>query len=186
MRMALWELMLIAVGLSMDALAVSICRGLEMRGVDYRRAFVIALFFGGFQAAMPVIGYFFGSGFARYIRDFDHWIAFGLLAFIGVKMIREALKGGCGACPLNLRALVVMAFATSVDALAAGLTFALLRVNILKSALLIGATTFVLSFLGVAVGNRVGARFQKRAGIAGGAALVGIGLKVLVEHLSAL
>ena len=185
--MALWELVLIAVGLSMDAFAVSICRGLEMRRIDYRRAAVIAVFFGGFQAAMPLIGYFFGAGFARYLRDFDHWIAFGLLAFIGVKMIREAVRGGaCEACALNLRALVVMAFATSVDALAAGLTFALLKVDILRSALLIGATTFVLSFLGVAVGNRVGARFQRRAGIAGGAVLVGIGLKLLAEHLGAI
>ncbi len=187
--MALWELLVIAVGLSVDAFAVSVCQGLQMRNkINYARALLIALFFGGFQAAMPTIGYFLGHSLERYIRSFDHWIAFALLLFIGGHMIWEAIQKGDQEqeCDLSLRFLTVMAFATSVDALAVGVTFAFLRVHLLKSVLIIGITTFILSFFGVTAGNRFGARSWKKAEIAGGAVLIGIGAKIRFEHLGIL
>lgn len=187
--MAIWELLLIAVGLSMDAFAVAVCQGLGMRKIDWRRAGLIALFFGGFQALMPLIGYLLGSSFERYIRQFDHWIAFGLLVIIGAKMIFEALSGkeeGQSHDGFSIRWLTVMAFATSVDALAVGLSFALLQVNILRSVLMIGLTTFFLSLGGVWIGRMFGARFKTRAEVAGGTVLVLIGVKILLEHLGVL
>ena len=183
--MSFAELLLVAVGLSMDAFAVAVCRGLEMRKIDYRQALLIAVFFGGFQALMPVVGYLLGAGFERYISDFDHWIAFLLLAFIGGKMIWEAVRGEeeeqAGA--LDLKLLLMMAVATSIDALAVGITFAFLQMEILSSAATIGITTFVLSFAGVCVGNRFGARYKKKAESVGGVGLVLIGAKILLEHL---
>lgn len=185
--MSFVELLLIAVGLSMDAFAVAVCRGLEMRRIDYRQALLIALFFGGFQALMPAVGYLLGAGFEHYISAFDHWIAFLLLAFIGGKMIWEATRGGeeepAGAQALELKTLLLMAIATSIDALAVGITFAFLRMDILPSALTIGLTTFILSLIGVLVGNRFGARYKKKAEITGGVVLVIIGVKILLEHL---
>lgn len=188
MRMSFAELLLIAVGLSMDAFAVAVCRGLEMRKINYRQALLIALFFGGFQALMPAVGYLLGAGFAQYINNFDHWIAFVLLAFIGGKMIWEALHEGEEehAEALNLKMLLMMAVATSIDALAVGITFAFLKVDILSSAALIGVTTFILSFAGVCVGNRFGARYKKKAEVIGGVVLILIGLKILMEHLGIL
>ena len=175
--MSFLELLLVAVGLSMDAFAVAVCRGLEMRRIDYRQALLIAVFFGGFQALMPVVGYLLGAGFERYISAFDHWIAFALLAFIGGKMIWEAVRGGEEEQPqeLDLKMLLMMAVATSIDALAVGITFAFLRMDILSSALTIGATTFLISFGGVAAGNRFGARYKQKAEI--------VGVKILLEHL---
>lgn len=186
--MSFLELLLVAVGLSMDAFAVAVCRGLEMRRIDYRQALLIAVFFGGFQALMPVVGYLLGAGFEHYISAFDHWIAFALLAFIGGKMIWEAVRGGEEEQPqeLDLKMLLMMAVATSIDALAVGITFAFLQVSILPAVLTIGLITFALSFAGVAVGNRFGTRFQKKAEIAGGVVLVLIGLKILLEHLGLL
>lgn len=186
--MSLWELLLIAISLSMDAFAVSVCKGLSMSKLNYKNASVIALFFGAFQALMPLIGWFLGTQLSRYISAFDHWIAFVLLAFIGGKMIYEALHGemedtGCGDT-LDIKELFVLAIATSIDALAVGITFALLPdTNIVLSVGLIGVITFVLSFAGVVIGNKFGSRYQNRAELFGGVILIAIGLKILIEHL---
>lgn len=183
------ELFLVAVGLSMDAFAVSICKGLCMKRLNVRQALVIALFFGGFQAGMPLIGWLLGTQFEQFITPVDHWIAFLLLAFIGGKMLWDAFheddEGVACAVDgkLDLRELVMMAIATSIDALAVGITFAFLGVDIVSSVALIGITTFVLAFVGVAVGFRFGARYEKPATIAGGIVLILIGLKILLEHL---
>ena len=175
------ELVLIGVGLSMDAFAVALCKGLSMRRINYAHAAVIALFFGVFQAVMPLIGWVLGTQFARYITSVDHWIAFALLGYIGGKMIWDAFHEApesetCASeSTLNLR-----------DALAVGITFAFLKVSIVPAVLIIGSITFVLSFVGVAAGNRFGTRFQKKAEIAGGTVLVLIGLKILLEHIGLL
>ncbi len=233
------ELLLIGVGLSMDAFAVAVCKGLAMKRVNYRHALVIALMFGGFQALMPLVGWALGTQFEQYITPVDHWIAFVLLAFIGGKMLWEALHGEAGAGDgaaaegeagaeaagtssggtvgagteaagtsgagaavagatgdfgaaqatgeakerLDMRELVLMAIATSIDALAVGITFAFLQVDIVPAVALIGATTFVLSLGGVVLGNQFGARFEKPASVVGGVVLILIGLKILLEHL---
>ena len=190
--MGLVELVLIAVGLSMDACAVSICRGLGMRRLNLRTAVVLALFFGVFQALMPLIGWSLGSQFMWLIEPVDHWVAFLLLAFIGGKMLWEAFHdedgGGVGAdtSRIDLREFVVLAVATSIDALAAGISFAALSVDIVASVTLIGVITFALSLGGVALGHFFGARFEKPASITGGVVLILIGLKILLEHLGVL
>lgn len=153
------EILLIGIGLSMDAFAVAICKGLGMRRINYRHTFIIALFFGGFQALMPFLGWLLGSRFAQYITRYDHWIAFVLL---------------------------LMAVATSIDALAMGITFAFLSVSIGKASGLIGCTTFVISALGVFIGNRFGAKYKDKASLTGGIILILIGCKVLLEHLGIL
>lgn len=188
--MGLMELFLIAVGLSMDAFAVAVCKGLGMRRLDMRQAAVIALFFGGFQALMPLAGWALGAQFEKFITPVDHWIAFALLAIIGSKMLWDAFREGDSegaSCPidgkLDVRELAMLAVATSIDALAVGITFAFLRVDIVVSAGLIGATTFALALAGVAVGQRFGARYEKLATVAGGVVLILIGLKILLEHL---
>lgn len=186
--MGLFELILIAIGLSMDAFAVSICKGLNMRRMNYRHAGIIALFFGAFQALMPTAGWLLGKQFESYITSIDHWIAFVLLGFIGVNMIREALgeeEEDCE-CPrehLDLKELFMLAIATSIDALAVGITFAFLQVKILPAVCLIGTTTFIISFAGVGIGHQFGRRYEKKAEIVGGVILVFIGLKILLEHL---
>ena len=184
------ELILIAIGLAMDAFAVAVCRGLKMKKLNYAHGTVIALFFGGFQALMPFIGWVLGSRFERYIVSVDHWIAFALLGFIGGRMIWEAVKEDdkkdcscCGGNKLDLKELTVMAVATSIDALAIGITFAFLRVNIALSAGLIGVITFAISFVGVIIGHVFGARLKNRAEIAGGVILILIGIKILFDHL---
>lgn len=183
------ELALIAVGLSMDACAVSICKGLSMRKLNLRHAGIIALFFGGFQALMPLVGWALGVQFRHYITSIDHWIAFGLLLFIGSKMLIDAFRGGEGkGCSdeearLDIRQLFLLAIATSIDALAIGITFAFLQVDIVPAVLLIGIATFLLSFGGVALGNKFGARYEKPATITGGIVLILIGCKILLEHL---
>ena len=190
--MGFLELFLIGVGLSMDAFAVSICRGLCMPRINWRHAGVIALFFGGFQALMPTLGWLLGSQFAGYIQSFDHWVAFVLLALIGFNMAREALspedeEEACAVeTRLDLRQLFLLAEATSIDALAVGVTFAFLDVKIGPAAAIIGCTTFVLSLAGVAVGNFFGARYKKRAELTGGVILILLGLKILLEHLGVL
>lgn len=186
--MVFWELFLIAAGLSADAFSVSVCKGLNMRKLNLKHAYVIALFFGVFQAVMPFIGYLLGTGFSKYIERFDHWIAFVLLAFIGGKMAIEAIREKDGEAEektdtLSMGELTVLAVATSIDALAVGITFAFLKVNILPSVLLIGVTTFALSLGGVLLGNRFGAKYKTKAELAGGIILVLIGLKILLEHL---
>ncbi|MCM1024498.1 MAG: manganese efflux pump MntP family protein [Prevotella sp.] len=186
--MGFLELFLIGVGLSADAFSVSVCKGLNMRRLNLKHAYVIALFFGVFQAVMPLIGYLLGTGFSEYIERFDHWIAFVLLAFIGGKMVVEAVRKKEDeeeekTDVLKIGELFVLAVATSIDALAVGITFAFLKVQILPSVLLIGATTFALSLGGVLLGNRFGARYKTKAEIAGGVILVLIGVKILLEHL---
>lgn len=183
------ELFLIAVGLSMDAFAVSVCKGLNMTKINYRQACIIGGFFGAFQAIMQLIGWALGKQFEQYITSVDHWIAFILLAFIGGKMALEALKGDDGdvkaenADRLNYKELFMLAVATSIDALAVGITFAFLQVSIVPSVLLIGVTTFVLSVIGVAIGNKFGTKYKSKAEFVGGVILVLIGLKILLEGI---
>lgn len=186
--MGFFELFLIAVGLSMDAFAVSICKGLKMQRFNVRHAGVIALAFGGFQALMPVIGWFLGKQFESYITGIDHWIAFALLAVIGGKMAVESFKkeeedSSKENEKLDVKELLVLAVATSIDALAVGITFAFLQVSIVPAVSLIGVITFVLSSVGVFIGHKFGAKFKSKAELAGGIILILIGLKILLEHL---
>lgn len=183
-------LFLMGVGLSMDAFAVSICKGLSMRKVNKKQCFVIALFFGGFQALMPLIGWLLGSRFEQYITGVDHWIAFVLLGIIGGKMVLESMKCSDEAVeikqmdpPLDIKELFLLAVATSIDALAVGITFAFLDTPIVEAITIIGVTTFVISAAGVYVGNFAGNCYQKKAELAGGIILILIGLKILLEHL---
>ncbi|WP_346698938.1 manganese efflux pump MntP family protein [Catenibacillus scindens] len=189
--MGLLELFLIAVGLSMDAFAVAVCKGLSMRKMRYGQAAVIALFFGGFQALMPLIGWILGRQFEKYITSVDHWIAFVLLGLIGGNMIREALgkdeeETVEATDHLNVKELLMMAIATSIDALAVGITFAFLQVSIVPAVSFIGCTTFVLAFAGVCIGKIFGAKYKSRAELLGGIILILIGLKILLEHLGIL
>lgn len=190
--MSFQEIFLIGVGLSMDAFAVALCKGLNMKKVNYVHTVIIALFFGGFQAVMPLLGWFLGKNFESYIKSVDHWIAFALLAYIGGKMAYEAIKGddedetSAEGDKLDLKELTIMAIATSIDALAVGITFAFLQVSIVSSVTIIGITTFVLSIIGVMIGNRFGMKFKSKAEIAGGIILILIGLKILLEHLGIL
>ncbi len=183
--MGFWELFLTAAALSMDAFAVSVCKGLSARTLKARDAAKTGLFFGGFQALMPLLGWLLGRQFERYIVEIDHWIAFVLLGFIGGKMIWEALRGGDGddSGSFAFKELLLLAIATSIDALAVGVTFAFLSVDIWSSVAVIGVTTFAFSFGGVYLGNKVGGRFHEKAELAGGVILILIGLKILLEHL---
>ena len=184
------ELLLIGVGLSMDAFAVAICQGISMTKIKWGHALTVGLYFGGFQALMPFTGWMLGSQFAGRIQQYDHWVAFVLLVLIGGNMIREALSGeedeaedaaiGAG---LDHKKLFLMAIATSIDALAVGVTFAFLDTAILPAIGIIGTTTFFISVAGVAVGCWFGARYKKRAEITGGVILVLLGVKILLEHL---
>lgn len=184
------ELLLIAVGLSADAFAVSLCKGLCMKKINYRHAFIIALFFGFFQAAMPVLGWAAGRQFRHHIESFDHWVAFALLALIGLKMLADARKASQSppecAIRLNIRELLLLSVATSIDALAVGVTLSFLQVQILPAVTLIGLTTLLLSFIGVCIGSRFGVRFRQKAELAGGLILIFIGLKILFDHLGGL
>ncbi len=194
--MGLAELVLLAVGLSMDAFAVSICKGLGMKKINLKVAVVLGLFFGGFQAGMPVIGWALGSQFMGIIGPIDHWIAFILLAFIGGKMLWEAFTededededegDGKDAEKIDLGEYLILAIATSIDALAVGISFAALSVDIMPAVSLIGITTFIFSVAGVAIGHTFGARYEKPATIVGGIVLILIGLKILLEHLGIL
>lgn len=188
-----FTLLLMGVGLAMDAFAVSICKGLSMRKVNKKQCLVIGLFFGGFQALMPFIGWVLGSQFEQYITSIDHWIAFILLGFIGGKMVVEAIREKDEAVevgkmdpPLDLKEMFILAIATSIDALAVGITFAFLQVPIVEAISIIGITTFVISVIGVYVGNFFGNRYKKKAELAGGMILILIGLKILLEHLEIL
>jgi len=230
--MDMMELLLVAVGLSMDAFAVAVCRGLAAGGLRFSHAAVTGLFFGGFQALMPLVGYLLGAQFRDYIMPVDHWIVFALLSLIGLNMIRESrseccdvacdagngslsgpkpestsdqkhenslnprhgspsgLKSGSRSRPkqgtsFDLRTLLAMSVATSIDALAVGISFAFLNVSILRAVSVIGITTFMLSALGVKIGSIFGARFKSRAEAAGGIILIAMGVKILIEHLGA-
>lgn len=186
------ELFLVGVGLSMDAFAVSICKGLGMEKINKKQALTIGLYFGGFQALMPLIGWFLGIRFQQYITSIDHWIAFVLLVFIGGKMIWEAIHDKDDEViekkdqPLDHKETLLLAIATSIDALAVGITFAFLDTPIVEAIVIIGCTTFVLSIIGVVVGNFFGTRYKKKAEIAGGIILIFIGVKILLEHLGVL
>ena len=179
------QLLILAVSLSMDAFAVAICKGLAFGRIRLRQALVVGLYFGVFQAAMPTIGYFLGMGFRQYIESFDHWIAFGLLAFLGARMIIEAVRGGEEevSSSLDIREMTLLAIATSIDALAAGISLSVLDASIGTAALFIGIITFSLSVAAVYIGGYIGAKFKKPAELAGGAALVLLGIKVLIDHL---
>ena len=186
----------IAVALSMDAFSVSICKGLATKTFSLKTASLCGLWFGGFQALMPLIGYFLGAQFEHFITNIDHWIAFGLLLIIGVNMIREAFGEDettsqrddkttcqCSCACTGFRTMLGLAIATSIDALAVGVTFAFLKVNIWFSVMIIGITTFLFSFAGVKIGNIFGSRYSKAAEITGGVILILLGVKILVEHL---
>ena len=187
------ELFLIGVGLSMDAFAVSVCKGLGMRKVLWGQAVIIAAFFGVFQAVMPLIGWAVGTQFEQFITPVDHWIAFALLAFIGGKMLWDAFHDddddeveAVDEPKLDYKELVMLAVAKSIDALAVGISFAFLQVNIVPAVCIIGVTTFILSLVGVKGGNVFGSRYERIATIVGGVVLICIGLKILLEHLGIL
>ena len=191
--MQLWELFLIAVGLSMDAFAVAICKGLSVQKIKPHHTLVAGAWFGGFQALMPLTGYLLGTTFAHMIESIDHWVAFILLGIIGGNMIREALskeeeEAECECCnpspnSFGAKSMFPMAIATSIDALAIGVSFAFLKVQIVPAITFIGVITFVLSAIGVVVGNLFGARFKSKAELTGGIVLIAMGTKILIEHL---
>ena len=203
LKMSFVDILLIGIGLSMDAFSVSICKGLTTKKFSWKMALTCGLWFGFFQALMPLIGYFLGAQFEQFITSVDHWIAFGLLFLIGANMIREALSKKTSDRELSLRAeqreawqpsttqdgslgfktMLLLAIATSIDALAVGISFACIQVKIWSSVLIIGLTTFLFSILGVKIGNVFGSKFEKGAEILGGIILILIGLKILLEHL---
>ena len=189
--MQIFEIFLIGIGLSMDAFAVAICKGLAMPKVKKTHALLIALFFGGFQAGMPFLGWLLGRQFQAYIVQVDHWVAFVLLLIIGGKMVKESFeKEEFDACPapyaVDLKELTLLALATSIDALAVGVTFAFMNVQILPAVTIIGVTTLALSYLGVFIGNWFGVKYKNKAELFGGVVLIGIGLKILLEGLGVL
>ena len=185
--MSLLDLFILAIGLSMDAMAVAICKGLSVQKLKFRHAIITGLYFGGFQAGMPLIGYFLGRQFSTYIESIDHWIAFVLLALIGGNMIKESFdqaeECNCSFCP---KAMIPMAIATSIDALAVGVTFAFLNVTIVPAVSFIGVITFALSAVGVYIGHLFGAKFKSKAELLGGIVLILMGLRILLEHLGIL
>lgn len=182
--MGVLELIFIAIGLSMDAFAVSICKGLSLKKVNLKQMMIAGVYFGGFQALMPLIGYLLGVGFESFVQSIDHWIAFILLTILGINMIKESFSDDENVdSNFTFKVMLPLAIATSIDALAVGITFAFLRVNILISILVIGITTFCFSFLGVKIGNVVGEKFKNKAELIGGIILILIGLKILLEHL---
>ena len=184
-EMELWELFMIAVGLAMDAFAVSICKGLSVPQLKYRHCLIAGLYFGGFQGLMPLAGYMLGTGFSDMIERIDHWIAFFLLGFIGLNMIKESRE--CCEDDLDasftFKAMLPLAIATSIDALAVGVTFAFLKVDIIAAVTFIGVITFMLSAFGVKLGNVVGCKYKSKAELAGGIVLIAMGTKILLEHL---
>ena len=190
--MGFGELVLLAVGLSMDAFAVSVCKGLSVKKASVKESTICGIWFGGFQGLMPLIGFFLGTMFAEAIQAFDHWIAFGLLAIIGINMLKEAFEKKCDCCDeknadFSVKTMFIMAVATSIDALAVGISLAMAgNVNIYVAVALIGAVTFMLSGLGVKIGNLFGNRFEKKAQVAGGVILIALGVKILLEHLGVL
>lgn len=183
--MGILEIFLIGIGLSMDAFAVSVCKGLSMKKLDWKKAIIIALYFGVFQAVMPVVGYLLGTTFESLVTQVDHWIAFILLGIIGANMIKEALgkESENSNDKVDFKTMIVLAIATSIDALAVGITFAFLKTKLLSSILIIGVTTFVLSLVGVKIGNKFGDKYEKKAEFLGGVILILIGVKILIEHL---
>ena len=184
--MSVLEILILAVGLSMDAFAVSICKGLAVKDISFKKAAIVGLWFGGFQALMPMTGYFLGSSFSNAIQSVDHWVAFILLSLIGANMIREALSrdedAGRDSGSLSFKTMLMLAVATSIDALAAGITFAFLDVNIVGAVSIIGCTTCIISMAGAKVGSVFGTKYKSKAEMTGGVMLILLGLKILLEH----
>lgn len=182
--MSFMELILIGIGLSMDAFAVSICKGLSVGKIKPRHMLSAGIWFGGFQALMPLIGFMLGSAFEQYITSIDHWVAFILLGIIGVNMIKESREEETNQdASFGFRAMLVLAVATSIDALAVGITFAFLRVDIIPAIAIIGVTTFAFSIAGIKIGSVFGAKYKSKAEFFGGAVLIFLGIKILIEHL---
>ncbi len=182
--MGIWEILILAIGLSMDAFAVSICKGLSVKRLKPRHCVISGLYFGGFQAGMPLLGWLLGKQFESLIKSVDHWIAFALLCLIGANMIRESFGDPDELnASFSSRTMLPLAVATSIDALAVGVTFAFLDVDILSSVLMIGCTTFLFSAAGVKIGNIFGTKFKSKAELLGGIVLIAIGIKILIEHL---
>ena len=184
--MNLWELFILAVGLSMDAFAVSICKGLSVKKATVKEAGTAGIYFGGFQALMPLLGYVLGVSFQKIISSIDHWIAFILLSLIGFQMIRESKGGENVNSSFGIKEMIPLEVATSIDALAVGVTFAFLQVEIVPAVCMIGCVTFLFSAVGIWIGNVFGTRYKARAEIMGGVILIVIGLKILLEHLGIL
>lgn len=186
--MSLLTLFITAVGLSMDAFAVSVCKGLALKKINLKKAFIVGLWFGGFQAMMPLLGYLLGSQFKLYVEALDHWIAFVLLVLIGANMIKEALSKDEEKADdsLSFKTMLLLAVATSIDALAVGITYAFLQVDIVPAVSFIGATTFTLSAVGVKAGSVFGTKYKSKAELTGGIILILIGSKILLEHLGVL
>lgn len=183
--MGILEIIVIGIGLAMDAFAVSVCKGLSMKKMNWKNAVIIALYFGIFQALMPIAGYYLGTAFSSFVESIDHWIAFILLSFIGGNMIKESTDDEVEKRNdrVDVKTMLLLAIATSIDALALGVTFAFFEVNLLEAISIIGIITFALSLIGVKVGNKFGDKFQNKAELAGGIILIIIGLKILLEHL---
>lgn len=183
--MGVLEIVLIAIALAMDAFAVAICKGLSMKKMNWKNALIVGGYFGVFQGLMPLVGYFLGATFENLVTQIDHWIAFILLLIIGINMIKEALSKNKESFDdsVDFKSMVVLAIATSIDALAVGITFAFLKANILLAVLLIAIITFIVCVIGVKIGNRFGSKYQRRAQIAGGIILILMGSKILIEHL---
>ena len=186
--MGIIEIVLIGLSLAMDAFAVSICKGLSMKKMNWKSAIIISLYFGIFQAFMPVVGYFLGSTFESYVTNIDHWIAFILLSLIGGNMIKESFDSEDKKKndKIDFKTMIVLAIATSIDALAIGITFAFFEVNLLLSISIIGIITFLLSIIGVKIGNKFGDKYQNKAEFVSGLILVLLGIKILLEHLGIL
>lgn len=184
--MEILEIILIAIGLAMDAFAVSICKGLSMKKMSWKKAVIVGAYFGIFQGLMPVIGYFLGTTFESLVTQIDHWIAFALLTFIGINMLREAFCNNPENCNDNVdfKTMIVLAIATSIDALAVGITFAFLKTNIVLAVLTIAIITFTLCVIGVKIGNKFGNKYERKAETMGGLILILMGIKILLEHLS--
>ena len=183
--MSIIEILLIAIGLAMDAFAVSVCKGLSMKKMSWKKALIVGLYVGIFQALMPIAGYFLGSTFEDLVTHIDHWIAFTLLVAIGSNMLKEAFANDSENCNDNVdfKTMIVLAIATSIDALAVGITFAFLQVNIWVSAAIIGIITLLISIVGVKIGNRFGDKYERKAETVGGLILIFMGIKILLEHL---
>ena len=179
------EILLISIGLAMDAFAVSVCKGLAMKKMSWKKAIIIGLYFGIFQAVMPVIGYFLGTTFERFITNVDHWVAFILLVGIGINMVKEAFdkESENRNDNVDMKTMLVLSIATSIDALAIGITFACLKIHIVMPVITIGLITFIISVIGVKIGNRFGDKYEKKAEIMGGVILILLGIKIVLEHL---
>ncbi len=186
--MGIVEIILLSIGLGMDAFAVAICKGITMKKMNWKKAFIIGLYFGGFQALMPILGYFLGTTFENVIINLDHWVAFILLGIIGGNMIKESFSKECDNFDddVSFKTMILLAIATSIDALAIGITFAFLKVDLIFAISIIGIITFILSIIGTKIGNKFGDKYEKKAELIGGIILILLGTKILLEHIGIL